>query len=125
MRKVLAAPECGHLTSRILMTSLGTLSSGRSPLVSSSTVKFFASKACMTGTSSRSCNIGSPPVISTSLHPVDARRSTAKITSSPVIFLPPVKVYSLSHQEQRRLQAVSRTKMQGKPAKDDSPCNDL
>ena len=29
---------------------------------------------------------------------------------------PPVNVYSLSHHEQRRLQAVSRTNTQGRPA---------
>ena len=35
--------------------------------------------------------------------------------------LPPVKVYSESHQAQRRLQPARRTKMQGRPAKLDSP----
>src|SRR5690348_15164102 len=34
---------------------------------------------------------------------------------------PPVKVYSESHQRQRRLQPVRRTKTQGRPMCDDSP----
>src|SRR5437588_5082633 len=43
------------------------------------------------------------------------------MTSSSDIFSPPVKVYSESHHRQRRLQPVSRTKTQGRPACDDSP----
>ena len=33
-----------------------------------------------------------------------------------LIFLPPWNAYAVSHQVQRRLQPVSRTKMQGNPA---------
>src|SRR5713226_2381131 len=43
------------------------------------------------------------------------------MTSSIDIFSPPVNVYSESHQRQRRLQPVSRTKTQGRPAWVDSP----
>ncbi len=43
------------------------------------------------------------------------------MTSSIDIFSPPVKVYSESHHRQRRLQPVSRTKTQGRPAWVDSP----
>src|SRR5229473_2914482 len=43
------------------------------------------------------------------------------MTSSIDIRSPPVKVYSESHQRQRRLQPVSRTKTQGRPAWVDSP----
>src|SRR5437868_6695193 len=45
-------------------------------------------------------------------------------TSSGDILLPPVKVNSLSHQVQRRLQAASRTKIHGNPANVDSPCRE-
>ncbi len=41
------------------------------------------------------------------------------------ILRPPVKVYSESHQEQRRLHPARRTKTQGSPAKELSPCSDL
>src|ERR1700737_3376947 len=43
------------------------------------------------------------------------------MTSSMVICSPPVNVYSESHQRQRRLHPVSRTKAHGRPACDDSP----
>src|SRR5438105_4898070 len=63
--------------------------------------------------------MGSPPVISTSL--TGEKRSTSAMTWSSDMRCPPVKLYSVSHQEQRRLHPVSLTKMQGRPAKDDSP----
>ena len=77
----------------------------------------------MKGTSSLSCNIGSPPVISTS--PPGLRHSTSAKICSGAMRRPPVKVYSLSHQEQRRLQPVKRTNTQGSPVCVDSPCSDL
>ena len=43
-------------------------------------------------------------------------------TSSSAFFLPSVKAYAVSQYEQRRLQAVSRTKTHGSPAKVLSPC---
>src|SRR5262245_14936384 len=43
------------------------------------------------------------------------------MTSSSDIFSPPVKVYSESHQRQRRLQPVRRTKTHRRPAWEDSP----
>ena len=58
---------------------------------------------------------------------VGARRcgTTSSATSSMVMRWPPVKVYSLSHQEHRRLHPVSRTNTQGSPACVDSPWIDL
>ena len=67
--------------------------------------------------------MGSPPVNSMSLQ--GARASIWATISSSVKGLPPVKVYSESHQAQRRLQPARRTKMQGRPAKEDSPWTDL
>src|SRR6185437_10088087 len=119
IRKLPPSPEHGHFTSTILCTSAGTLSSGRSPLVSNSSLYPFSSNLDMSGTSSRSCNIGSPPV--NSISPEEASRATSASISTALIFLPPENVYSLSHQVQRRLHPASRTKTHGKPLKDDSP----
>ena len=72
---------------------------------------------------SRAWSMGSPPVNSTRVQ--GARASIWARVSSLVKGLPPVKVYSESHQAQRRLHPASRTKMQGRPAKEDSPWTDL
>src|ERR1700686_3221579 len=47
--------------------------------------------------------------------------STRARTSSTLIFVPPWNAYAVSHHVQRRLQPVSRTKMQGRPARVPSP----
>src|SRR5579862_1711755 len=124
MQNVSPSPEFGHFTSTILTTPAGTFCSGRSPLVSSSTLYPSSNRRCISGTTSRSCSIGSPPVISTS-PPPGLRRATSSSTSSTAIFRPPWNVYSLSHHEHRRLHPVSRTNTQGSPAYVDSPCSDL
>jgi hypothetical protein len=64
---------------------------------------------------SRSCNIGSPPVISTS-PPLGLSRATSLSTSCTVILRPPKKLNSLSHHEQRKLHPVKRTKTHASPA---------
>ncbi len=73
----------------------------------------------MRGMSSRAWSMGSPPV--NSMRRQGWRASISAMISSAVKGLPPVKVYSESHQEQRRLQPARRTKMQGTPAKELSP----
>src|SRR5450755_3557206 len=123
-RNVPPSPECGHFTSTIFTTCSGTLSSKRSPLVSSSTVYPEINRWSISGSTSRSCNMGSPPVISTS-PPSGERRCTSCSISSSVIGRPPLKVYSLSHHVQRKLHPAVRTNTHGSPAYEDSPCSDL
>src|ERR1700681_3023927 len=65
MWNVPPSPESGHLTSMILMTPGGKTATGRSPLVSISTVYPADSSRSARGTVS-GCNRGSPPVSSTS-----------------------------------------------------------
>ena len=50
---------------------------------------------------------------------------TSASTSSCVRLNPPLNVYSLSHQVQRKLHPAVRTKMHGSPANEDSPWSDL
>src|SRR3954465_15296631 len=66
--------------------------------------------------------MGSPPV--NPIKRTGASFATSAWTSSGDIFLPPVKVNSLSHQVQRRLHPVRRTKIHGSPANVDSPCRE-
>src|SRR6202035_1201898 len=77
---------------------------------------------------------GSPPVNSTSEsfgvlvaswggpcgETVDKSFTRAR-TSSTLIFVPPWNAYAVSHHVQRRLHPVSRTKIQGRPARVPSP----
>src|SRR6185312_12520680 len=115
MRNVPPSPEPGHFTSTILWTGGGTCSSGRSPLVSSKRVYPRASKRSISGSSSRSCSMGSPPVNSTK--PEGASLSTSCSTSMVDILLPPVNVYSLSHHEHRRLHAEAERRHKERPQK--------
>jgi len=111
--------EFGHLTSTILTTPLGTRCSGRFSAGFEQYSVTVVEEVLHQGTTSRSCSMGSPPVISTS--PPGLNCSTSSATSSIVMRCPPVNVYSLSHQEQRRLHPVKRTNTQSNPACVDSP----
>ena len=51
-----------------------------------------------------------------------ANRSTSARTSASDRFRPSANAYAVSQYEQRRLQAVSRTKTHGSPANVLSPC---
>ena len=100
-----------------LWTRGSTPETSASPLVSTSTV-LPASHSSRRSGKTPGCRSGSPPVSSTSGVP---RASACASTSSRVMRVPPWKACGVSHQVQRRLHPVVRTKAQGSPANVDSP----
>jgi len=91
-QKRVSSPESGHFTSTILITSAGTRASGalRWSLIALCTRH---QQPLHERHNSRSCSMGSPPVISTS-PPRGLNRETSSNTASIAILRPALKRYT-------------------------------
>jgi hypothetical protein len=122
-----SSPLPGAFRSTMRWTPTGTAASGTSvrgptvPLVSSSTSRPSASRACRRSTTA-GCSSGSPPVTSTVRGPSSRTRAS---TASTADGSPPLKAWAESHHPQRTWQPVRRTSVQGRPLNCDSPQIDL